>query len=89
MRKAVVLFNLGGPDKLESVEPFLFNLFNVPAIINIPSFFRYLLAKFLSKRRTPIAKNIYKEIGNKSPILKLTQDQAKSLENNLFKKGDY
>ncbi len=36
MKKAVILFNLGGPDKLESVEPFLFNLFNDPAIINIP-----------------------------------------------------
>jgi|TARA_B100001964_G_scaffold227212_1_gene276893 ferrochelatase len=89
MKKAVVLFNLGGPDKLESVEPFLFNLFNDPAIISIPSIFRYPLAKLLSKRRTPIAKNIYKEIGNKSPILELTQNQAKSLENNLLKKGDY
>jgi len=89
MKKAVILFNLGGPDKLDSVEPFLFNLFNDPAIISIPSFFRYLLAKFISKRRAPIAKNIYKEIGNKSPILELTTEQAKSLENNLLKKGDY
>ena len=89
MRKAVILFNLGGPDKLENVEPFLFNLFNDPAIINVPSFFRYPLAKFISKRRAPIAKNIYKEIGNKSPILKLTEEQAKSLENNLLEKGDY
>jgi len=89
MKKAVILFNLGGPDKLESVEPFLFNLFNDPEIISIPSIFRYPLAKFLSKRRTPIAKNIYKEIGNKSPILELTQDQAKSLENKLSKKDDY
>ncbi len=89
MKKAVILFNLGGPDKLESVETFLFNLFNDPAIINIPSIFRYPLAKFISKKRAPIAKNIYKEIGNKSPILELTQDQAKSLENNLSKKGDY
>ena len=89
MKKAVVLFNLGGPDKLESVEPFLFNLFNDPAIISIPSIIRYPLAKFISKRRTPIAKNIYKEIGNKSPILELTQNQAKSLENSLLKKGDY
>ena len=89
MKKAVILFNLGGPDKLESVEPFLFNLFNDPAIINIPSIFRYPLAKFISKKRAPIAKNIYKEIGNKSPILELTQDQAKSLENNLSRKGDY
>ena len=89
MKKAVILFNLGGPDKLESVEPFLFNLFNDPAIISIPSIFRYPLAKFISKRRTPIAKNMYKEIGNKSPILEFTQDQAKSLENNLKKEGNY
>jgi len=89
MKKAVILFNLGGPDNLDSVEPFLFNLFNDPAIINIPSIIRYPLAKFISKRRTPISKNIYKEIGNKSPILELTQKQAESLENNLMKKGDY
>ena len=89
MKKAVVLFNLGGPDKLESVEPFLFNLFNDPEIISIPSIFRYPLAKFISKKRAPIAKNIYKEIGNKSPILELTNEQAKSLERNLLKKGNY
>jgi len=89
MKKAVILFNLGGPDKLENVEPFLFNLFNDPAIISIPSIFRYPLAKFISKRRAPIAKNIYKEIGNRSPILELTENQARSLENNLLKEGDY
>ncbi len=89
MKKAVILFNLGGPDKTSSVEPFLFNLFNDPAIISIPSFLRYPLAKFISKKRAPIAKNIYKEIGNKSPILELTQEQARSLENNLIEKGDY
>jgi len=89
MKKAVILFNLGGPDKLENIEPFLFNLFNDPSIISIPSIFRYPLAKLISKRRTPISKNIYKEIGNKSPILELTQDQAKSLENSLLSKGDY
>ena len=89
MKKAVILFNLGGPDKLESVEPFLFNLFNDPAIISIPSIFRYPLAKLISKRRAPIAKNIYREIGNKSPILELTQDQGKSLEKSLSTKGDY
>ncbi len=89
MKKAVILFNLGGPDSLESVEPFLFNLFNDPAIISIPSFLRYPLAKFISKRRAPIAKNIYKEIGNKSPILELTEHQAKTLENSLSKKGEY
>ena len=89
MKRAIILFNLGGPDKLESVEPFLFNLFNDPGIISIPFIFRYPLAKIISKRRAPIAKNIYKEIGNKSPILELTQQQAKSLENSLLKIGDY
>jgi len=89
MKKAVILFNLGGPDKLESVEPFLFNLFNDPAIISVPLILRYPIAKFISKRRAPFAKKIYKEIGNKSPILELTQEQAKSLENNLSGKGDY
>ena len=89
MKKAVILFNLGGPDKLENVEPFLFNLFNDPAIINIPSFIRYPLAKFISKKRAPIAKNIYREIGNKSPILELTKQQAKNLEENLLEKGNY
>ena len=89
MKTAVVLVNLGGPDKLDNVEPFLFNLFNDPAIISIPSIFRYPLANIISKRRAPVAKNIYKEIGNKSPILKLTQEQSKSLENNLLEKGDY
>ena len=89
MKKAVILFNLGGPDKLKSVEPFLFNLFNDPEILSIPSILRYPLAKFISKRRAPIAKNIYKEIGNKSPILELTLEQATSLENSLSPKGDY
>ena len=55
MKKAVILFNLGGPDKLESVEPFLFNLFNDPEILSIPSIFRYPLAKFISNRRAPFA----------------------------------
>ena len=85
MKKAVILFNLGGPDKLENVEPFLFNLFNDPAILNLPTFFRYPLAKLISKRRTPIAKKIYEELGGSSPILKLTKDQSDSLEKSLNK----
>ena len=48
MRVAVVLFNLGGPGSLNDVEPFLFNLFNDPAIIRVPSPFRYLLARLIS-----------------------------------------
>ena len=50
MKKAVILFNLGGPDKIENVEPFLFNLFNDPAILNLPTLLRYPLAKLISNR---------------------------------------
>ena len=85
MKKAVILFNLGGPDKLENVEPFLFNLFNDPAILNLPSFLRYPLAKLIANRRAPIAKKIYEELGGSSPILKLTQEQASALELKLNK----
>jgi ferrochelatase len=80
MKKAIILFNLGGPDKIENVEPFLFNLFNDPAILNLPTFLRYPLAKLISNRRAPVAKKIYEEIGGSSPILKLTKEQSSALE---------
>ena len=83
MKKAVILFNLGGPDKLENVKPFLFNLFNDPAILNLPTFLRYPLAKLISTRRAPTAKKIYQEIGGASPILKLTVEQSSALEKRL------
>ncbi|AAZ21168.1 ferrochelatase [Candidatus Pelagibacter communis] len=83
MKKAVILFNLGGPDKIENVEPFLFNLFNDPAILNLPTILRYPLAKLISNRRAPVAKKIYKELGGSSPILKLTMAQSKALETKL------
>jgi len=88
MKKAVILFNLGGPDSLNAVEPFLFNLFNDPAIISLPTIFRYPLAKFISKRRTPVAKSIYAEMGGKSPILEETQAQADTIEHNLKNEND-
>ena len=83
MKKAVILFNLGGPDKLENVEPFLFNLFNDPAILNLPGIIRCPLAKFIANRRAPAAKKIYEELGGSSPILKLTIDQSEELEKKL------
>ena len=83
MKKAVILFNLGGPDKLENVEPFLFNLFYDPAILDLPNFLRYPLAKLISNRRAPTAKKIYEELGGSSPILKLTNDQSNKLEEKL------
>ncbi len=82
---AVILFNLGAPDKLESVQPFLFNLFNDPAIFRMPSFIRKPLAKFVSKKRAPYASGIYAKIGGSSPLLENTEKQAKSLEKVLKK----
>ncbi|MFN4338479.1 ferrochelatase, partial [Parvibaculum sp.] len=51
---AIILFNLGGPDGPAAVEPFLFNLFNDPAIIRVPNPIRWLIAKIVSKRRAPV-----------------------------------
>jgi len=85
---AVVLFNLGGPDQLSSVKPFLFNLFFDPAIISAPRPLRYLLAKYISKKREKTAREIYSHLGGKSPILELTKLQAKQLEKNLEKEKD-
>ena len=79
-RIAVVLFNLGGPDKPAAVEPFLFNLFNDPAIIALPGLLRWPLAKFIAKRRGPIAREIYAKIGGGSPLLANTEAQAWALE---------
>ena len=87
-RLAVVLFNLGGPDGPDAVQPFLFNLFNDKAIISVPQPFRWLLAKLISTRRAPIAKEIYGEIGGRSPIVPLTQQQAAALEEHLNEKLD-
>lgn len=85
----VVLLNLGGPDSLDAVEPFLFNLFNDPEIINFPlSFlFRKRLAKLISSRRAPSIQKQYAKIGGKSPIVDLTNKQAELLEKNLQSKG--
>jgi ferrochelatase len=80
MKKAIILFNLGGPDNLDAVEPFLFNLFNDKNIITVPNPLRYFLAKLISRNRAPTAKEIYKQIGNKSPIFEETEKQAIALE---------
>lgn len=79
-RVAVVLFNLGGPDAPEAVQPFLFNLFKDPAIISVPNPMRFLLAKLIAKRRTPVAQEIYGCIGGRSPIVPLTEKQAQALK---------
>lgn len=89
MRKiAVVLFNLGGPDSPEAVQPFLFNLFSDPAIIGLPNPLRWLLAKLISKRRAPHAREIYAQIGGSSPLLANTQAQARALQASLADLGE-
>ncbi|MBT6093712.1 MAG: ferrochelatase [Rhodospirillaceae bacterium] len=87
-RVAVVLFNLGGPDGLSSVRPFLFNLFNDAAIIGAPAPIRWCLAQWISRRRAPIAQDIYRQIGGRSPLLELTREQAGALETRLDGLGD-
>jgi ferrochelatase len=82
-RTAVVLFNLGGPDALPSVEPFLFNLFNDKAIIGLPRPLRWPLAKAIARRRAPVARDIYAQMGGGSPLLKYTRQQADALEMRL------
>ncbi|MDB5471294.1 MAG: ferrochelatase [Caulobacter sp.] len=77
---AVVLFNLGGPDGPRSVEPFLFNLFNDPAIIGLPGFIRTRLARFIARRRAPHARGNYARMGGGSPLLPETKKQATALE---------
>ncbi|SKA06415.1 ferrochelatase [Enhydrobacter aerosaccus] len=83
MKIAIILFNLGGPDSLEAVQPFLRNLFSDPAIITLPSWLRLPLAHFISKRRAPKALGIYEQIGGGSPILGQTEAQARALEEAL------
>lgn len=82
-RIAVVLFNLGGPDDQASVKPFLFNLFDDPAIIGLPRLLRTPLAKLISSRREKSAQANYALMGGGSPLLPETRAQAAALENLL------
>lgn len=86
-RVAVVLFNLGGPDSLDAVKPFLRNLFSDPAIIAAPAPVRWFLARLISIRRAPHARTIYAKIGGSSPIRMETEKQARALETSLMDLG--
>jgi ferrochelatase len=86
-RLAIVLFNLGGPDRPEAIEPFLFNLFRDPAIISVPRPVRAWLAKWIAKRRALVARGNYAKIGGASPLLALTRRQASALDARLGADG--
>jgi ferrochelatase len=88
-KTAIILFNLGGPDKLSSVQKFLFNLFNDKAIINLPQPFRFLIATLISTLRNKKSQNIYRQINNKSPLLEITTKQASLIETELNNHGKF
>ncbi len=75
-----MLFNLGGPDRTESVRPFLVNLFTDPAILRVPGFIRPWLGRLIAWRRTKPAQENYAVLGGRSPLRELTEEQALALE---------
>nr|DAD44472.1 TPA_asm: hypothetical protein HUJ06_002702 [Nelumbo nucifera] len=88
-RVGVLLLNLGGPETLQDVQPFLFNLFADPDIIRLPRPFRFLqrpLAQLISVLRAPKSKEGYAAIGGGSPLRKITDEQAHALKMALEEK---
>lgn len=86
----VLLLNLGGPETLEDVQPFLFNLFADPDIIRLPRIFTFLqkpLAQFVSVLRAPKSKEGYASIGGGSPLRRMTDAQAEELKKCLWAKN--
>jgi protoporphyrin/coproporphyrin ferrochelatase len=79
-RVAIVLFNLGGPDRPEAIKPFLLNLFRDPAILRVPFFVRPVLAWIIARSRVAPATENYAILGGKSPLLDLTKQQGAALE---------
>ena len=86
-RVAVVLFNLGGPDRLSAVRPFLFRLFSDPAIIQAPAGLRHALAALISGLRARAARANYAIMGGASPLLAQTQAQADALQCELSRRS--
>jgi protoporphyrin/coproporphyrin ferrochelatase len=88
-RVGVVLFQLGGPDSLEAIEPFLYNLFCDPDIIDFPfaRIGRKPLAKLISTTRARKVQHHYAAIGGGSPIRQFTERQARALEIELTSLG--
>ena len=89
VRKGVLLLNLGGPDSLEAVRPFLFNLFSDRDIIRLgPSFLQKPLAWIIAVARSGKTRENYRLIGSRSPLLDITRAQASSLEEKLNRDKD-
>jgi len=83
-KKAVLLLQMGGPDSLDAVKPFLLNLFTDREIIKIgPAWLQPLIARIIVKKRVAHVEENYSLIGGKSPLRELTENQARALENVL------
>ncbi|MGE4482048.1 ferrochelatase [Acidocella sp.] len=80
MRTAIVLFNLGGPDGPHAIKPFRVNLFSDKAIIRAPWFIRVWLSRLIANSSAKAAYENYQLMGGKSPLLELTEKQARALE---------
>lgn len=82
---AVVMMNLGGPDSVDDVEPYLYNIFADRDLIQLPLgfFWQKFLARRISKAKAPESRKIYEAIGGSSPILQFTEDQAKAVGEHL------
>jgi ferrochelatase len=82
MTTAIVLTNLGGPDSLEAIEPYLYNIFSDPDVIQLPLGFLWqkAWARKIAHRRAPESQANYAKIGGRSPILDNTRAQAQALE---------
>ncbi|MGB9080071.1 MAG: ferrochelatase [Desulfuromonadaceae bacterium] len=80
-KTAVLLLQMGGPDSLSAIEPFLYNLFSDRDIIRIgPAFLQPMIARFIARRRSKKVMEYYRKIGGKSPIRELTEQQGADLE---------
>jgi len=86
----VVLLNMGGPERVEDVEPFLFNLFSDRRIIRLgPRLLQRPIAWFIARRRAPRSRENYRLIGGGSPLTRFTRNQGMALEKRLTDHGDF
>jgi protoporphyrin/coproporphyrin ferrochelatase len=89
MKKGVLLFNLGGPENLQDVRPFLYNLFSDPEIIRIKnSVLRKMLAWLIASTRQSKSRDLYRQIGGGSPLRKITEAQAAALRDELCARSE-
>src|SRR5215467_7628787 len=88
MKTGVLLFNLGGPERLQDVKPFLYKLFSDPEIIRVKSTpLRKLIAFSIATLRHRKSEGYYRQIGGGSPLRRLTEEQSNALQAELKRRG--